>query len=352
MEGGESSSSFPMGESAQERGLSHVPEYYAIPTSHRPSLNPETADVPVIDLVGFRDSSSRRSVTVNDIGNACRRYGFFQIVNHGIDQFVLDGALSSAFDFFSLPTEEKSKLMSNDVHNPVRYATSLKDGVDKIQFSRAFLKHYAYPLEDWVKSWPENPPAYREHMGRYAAEVRKLALEIMEAITESLGIGAKYLSNKMEKGMQVMALNCYPPFPQPGLALGVPPHSDHSCLTILLQSTTGLEILDTEDGKWRAVPELKGTLQVLVGDHVEVLSNGRYKSVVHRATLHKERTRISIASLHSLGMDEKMETAKELVDEEHPKGYKESSFRDFLNLLAKNDIAEGKGFIETLKIQY
>ncbi|KAG5528557.1 hypothetical protein RHGRI_029291 [Rhododendron griersonianum] len=118
-------------------------------------------DIPVIDLVGFRDSSSRRSVTVNDIGNACRHYGFFQIVNHGIDQFVLDGALSSAFDFFSLPTEEKSKLMSNDVHNPVRYATSLKDGVDKIQFSRAFLKHYAYPLEDWVKSWPENPPASR-----------------------------------------------------------------------------------------------------------------------------------------------------------------------------------------------
>ncbi|KAE9465027.1 hypothetical protein C3L33_03043, partial [Rhododendron williamsianum] len=302
-----------MGESAQERGLSHVPEYYAIPTSHRPSLNPETADVPVIDLVGFRDSSSRRSVTVNDIGNACRRYGFFQIVNHGIDQFVLDGALSSAFDFFSLPTEEKSKLMSNDVHNPVRYATSLKDGVDKIQFSRAFLKHYAYPLEDWLSH------GLRTHQ---LIEVRKLALEIMEAITESLGIGAKYLSNKMEEGMQVMALNCYPPFPQPGLALGVPPHSDHSCLTILLQSTTGLEILDTEDGKWRAVPELKGTLQV----HVETML--------------------------SLGMDEKMETAKELVDEEHPKGYKESSFRDFLNLLAKNDIAEGKGFIETLKIQY
>ncbi|KAE9465030.1 hypothetical protein C3L33_03040, partial [Rhododendron williamsianum] len=309
-------------------GVVARPGMLLIPTSHRPSLNPETADVPVIDLVGFQDSSSRRSVTVDDIGNACRRYGFFQITNHGIDQFVLDGALSSAFDFFRLPTEEKSKFMSNDVHKPVRYGTSLKDGVDKIQFWRVFLKHYAYPLEDWVMSWPENPPAYREHMGRYAVEVRKLALEIMGAITESLGIGAKYLSNKMEEGMQVMAVNCYPPCPQPGLVLGLPSHSDYSCFTILLQSTTGLEILDTEDGKWRAVPELKGTLQVHVGDHVEVLSNG------------------------SLGMDEKMETAEELVDEEHPKGYKESSFRDFLNFLVKNDIAEGKGFIETLRIQY
>ncbi|KAH7853524.1 hypothetical protein Vadar_003577 [Vaccinium darrowii] len=285
-------------------------------------LNFETADVPVIDLMGFRDSSLRRSMVVKDIGNACRRFGFFQITNHGIDQFVLDGALSSAFDFFSLPTEEKASFMSNDVHKPVRYVTSSKDEVDKIQFGRVFLKQYAYPLEDWVKSWPENPPAYREQMGRYAVEVRKLALEIIGAITESLGIGPKYLSDKMEEGMQVMA------------------------------SATGLEILGTEDGKWRVIPELKGTLQVLVGDHFEVLSNGMYKSVVHRATLVRESTRISIASFHSLGMDEKMETAEELVDEEHPKGYKKSSFRDFLNFLAKNDTAEVKAFIESLKIQH
>lgn len=46
-----------------------------------------------------------------------------------------------------------------------------------------------------------------------------------------------------------------------------------------------------------------------------------------------------------------METAKELVDEQHPKGYKESSFMDFLNFLSKSDIAEGKNFMNTLKIE-
>ena len=84
-----------------------------------------------------------------------------------------------------------------------------------------------------------------------------------------------------------------------------------------------------------------------------MLSNGIYKSVVHRATLNHERTRISITSLHSLhslGVYVKMETAKELVDEQHPKGYKESSFMDFLNFLSKNDIAGGKNFTNTLKI--
>ncbi|GFZ15147.1 similar to RAS 5 [Actinidia rufa] len=319
-DGEESSNSCPMGETAQDMGLGYVPKCYMIPTSHRPSLNPENANVALINLTGLQGSSLKRSMIVKDIGDACRRNGFFQVINHGIDQSVLDGALSSALEFFSMPTGEKMKFMSKDVHNPVRYGMSLKDGEDKIQFWRVFLKHYAHPLEEWVKSWPEKPPSYREKMGNYAVGGRKLAMEIMSAITESLGLGSTYLSPKMDEGMQVVTVNCYPPCPQPVLALGLPPHSDYSCLTIILQSTTGLEILNKEDMTWRAVPDLKGALQIHVGDHIEVLSNGAYKSVVHRATLNKNRTRISIASLHSLGMDEKMETAKELVNQQNPKG--------------------------------
>lgn len=85
----------------------------------------------------------------------------YQIINHGISQSLMDGALSSASGFFNLPTPEKMKLMSNDVHKPVRYATSIKDGIDNIQLWRVFLKHYAHPLEDWIHSWPANPPYYR-----------------------------------------------------------------------------------------------------------------------------------------------------------------------------------------------
>lgn len=135
-------------------------------------------------------------------------------------------------------------------------------------------------------------------MGQYAVEVNKLAMQMIGAITESLGIGEAYLSDKMEKGMQVMAINCYPPCPQPELTLGLPPHSDYSCFTIVLHSSQGLEILDSRNDTWQMVPDLKGALQVHVGDHVEVLSNGLYKSVVHRVTLNREETRISIACLH------------------------------------------------------
>ncbi|KAK9178445.1 hypothetical protein WN943_027635 [Citrus x changshan-huyou] len=63
--------------------------------------------------------------------------------------------LYSAMEFFNLPSEEKLKFMSSDVYKPARYGTRLRDGADKIQFWRVFLKHYASPLED------KNPPKHR-----------------------------------------------------------------------------------------------------------------------------------------------------------------------------------------------
>lgn len=84
-----------------------------------------------------------------------------QVINHGIAQPLLDKALDTVDAFFCLPSNEKLKFMSNDVHEPVRYCTSLKDSVDKIQFWRVFLKHYANPLKDWVESWPNHPTSYR-----------------------------------------------------------------------------------------------------------------------------------------------------------------------------------------------
>ncbi|KAB2072925.1 hypothetical protein ES319_A07G050500v1 [Gossypium barbadense] len=317
MSGDKNPSSFTIGNTAQEKGLDYVPECYVVSPSKSSSSGTEKARIPTIDMSRLRMNGNKRSIAIEELSEACRHRGFFQ---------------------------------SNDVYNPVRYGTSLKNGADKVQFWRVFLKHYAHPLDAWIDSWPHNPPQYREKMGKYCAQVRNIALELMGMVIKSLGISPNRLTPQIDRGMQVMAVNCYPPCPKPEMPLGLPPHSDYTCLTIILQSSTGLEILDTDDGNWKMVPELHGVLQVHIGDHFEVMSNGVYKSVVHRATLNSEKTRVSIASLHSLGMDDKMETANELIDEQNPKRYKESSFKDFLDFLANNDIADGKHFIDTLKI--
>ncbi|KAL0321700.1 UNVERIFIED_CONTAM: putative 2-oxoglutarate-dependent dioxygenase SLC1 [Sesamum calycinum] len=141
----ESSSSFPIGKTAQERCFSYVPECYKVQPSYRADSDSKLADVPLINLDGMSDDPARRSIIIQEIANACRCYGIFQVINHGISQETLDGALSAAAGFFKLPNSAKAKFMSSDVHEPVRYGTSVRDGVDKVQFWRVFLKHYAHP---------------------------------------------------------------------------------------------------------------------------------------------------------------------------------------------------------------
>lgn len=93
--------------------------------------------------------------------------------------------------------------------------------------------------------------------------------------------------------------------------------------------------------------ELKGSLKVLVGDQLEVISNGLYKSVLHRTISRCDSASFSIANLHSLGIDEVVEPATKQEREGNGQGYRGSSLRDYLKHLASRD---ARAFIKTLRI--
>jgi isopenicillin N synthase-like dioxygenase len=80
------------------------------------------------------------------------------VINHGISKPVMRGALEAASEFFELSTEHKEVFASTDIRRPVRYDTTSRDGISR---ARSFLKHYANPLESWVRFWPTHPPTYR-----------------------------------------------------------------------------------------------------------------------------------------------------------------------------------------------
>ncbi|KAF5950029.1 hypothetical protein HYC85_012022 [Camellia sinensis] len=226
--------------------------------------------VPIVDLSLLHQTDPHtKSLLIDQIHQACLQMGCFQIVNHGISESVIEGALDVNSEFFDMPIANKEELMSDDVYKPVRFRATVQ-----------LRANFFYML---------------------------ILLKILW----------------------------------------------HYGLIILL--ITGLHVMDTSgssssssgDGAWRVVPEMKGTLVVLVGDHLQVLSNGIYKSALHRAVPSTDETRLSIASFHSLAMDEVVEPAPELVDEEHPKGYRGSSFQDYINhLYSKKE----KTFIETLRL--
>ncbi|CAL9044550.1 unnamed protein product [Musa banksii] len=95
---------------------------------------------------------------------------------------------------------------------------------------------------------------------------------------------------------QHMAVNYYPKCPEPELTYGLQAHTDPNALTVLLQdpNVAGLQVL--KDGKWIAVNPQPDALVINIGDQLQALSNGRYRSVWHRAVVNSERERISVAS--------------------------------------------------------
>lgn len=74
----ESSSSFPMGKTAQERGLPYVPKCYESQPFDTSKTVTKISDAPIIDLDGITDPT-RRSILMQNVANACSRHGFFQV---------------------------------------------------------------------------------------------------------------------------------------------------------------------------------------------------------------------------------------------------------------------------------
>ncbi|KAL5737152.1 hypothetical protein ACOSP7_031593 [Xanthoceras sorbifolium] len=272
---------------------SSLPESYIRPESERPRLS-EVSDcenVPIIDL-GCEDRPS----LVRQIGDACENYGFFQVTNHGVGLEAVERMLEVAKEFFEMPVEEKLKLYSDDPAKTMRLSTSFNVNKEKVHNWRDYLRLHCHPLDKYVPEWPSNPPQFKDIVRNYCMEVRELGFRLQELISESLGLEKDHIKNVLGEQGQHMAVNFYPPCPQPELTYGLPGHTDPNALTILLQDlhVSGLQVL--KDGKWVAVKPHPNAFVINIGDQLQAVSNGRYKSVWHRATVNAEMPRMSVAS--------------------------------------------------------
>ncbi|XP_062195075.1 probable 2-oxoglutarate-dependent dioxygenase SLC1 [Phragmites australis] len=346
-----------------DSGITRLPDRYVLPPSDRPGAATEAVKddddgglcrvkLPVVNLARLRDPSQRVAV-LETLDAACREYGFFQVVNHGVESDVSGGMLDVARRFFELPFAERARYMSPDVRATVRYGTSFNQANDAVFCWRDFLKLVCQPLHAVVQSWPDTPTDLREVASRYATANHGLFMELMEAALEVLGIpcgGGGCLLGELTAGSsQMMTVNCYPACPQPELTLGMPPHSDYGLLTLVLQDhVEGLQVM--HDGRWLTVEPIPGSFVVNVGDHLEIYSNGRYKSVLHRVRVNSTQPRISVASFHSVPAERVIGPAAELVDDERsPRRYMDTDFATFLAYLAS---AEGKHktFLQSRKL--
>ncbi|GLU16127.1 hypothetical protein SLE2022_325770 [Rubroshorea leprosula] len=331
--------------------LTSVPPQYIFRTNpdqdHLTVTEPEA--IPTIDLsLLTAGTPDQRSKVSQDLHHACQDWGFFMVINHGIPATLQEKMISAIESFFQLAEEEKREYSGKELFDPIRWGTSFNLEADKLLLWRDYLKIHVHPNFHA----PANPSGFREILHEYCVRTRQVASEFLKGISKSLGLEENYINKKMEVGSvshQLFVANLYPPCPQPELAMGLPPHSDHGLLTLLMQNELkGLQI--RHDGKWVAVDPLPDAFLVNIGDHMEILTNGKYKSVVHRAVVNGKATRISVGTAHGPPLDSVVSPAPELVAREGQlPAYHGITYKEYLMIQQKNQL-NGKSCLDHLRL--
>ncbi|KAK0577251.1 hypothetical protein LWI29_030243 [Acer saccharum] len=332
--------------------------YQSIPLEYVFETNPnddctnitDTADtIPTIDFSLLTSGSpEQRSNVIQSIGKACLEWGFFMVINHGVAKTVIDEMLRASKSFFDQTEEQLQEYAGKKLFDPIRWGTSFNRAVDNSFFWRDYLKVHVHPHFNA----PQNPPGFSEILQEYCKRSREVASELLKGISKSLGLEESYINKTMDlesSSHQLLVVNLYPPCPQPELAIGLPPHSDHGLLTILMQN--GLQGLQVHhNGSWVSIDPLPDSFVVNIGDHMEILSNGKYKSVLHRALVNGGATRVSIATAHGPPLQKVVVPAPELVHRENrPPAYRGIKYKEYLELQQSSPL-DGKSCLTHVRI--
>ncbi|XP_020106706.1 1-aminocyclopropane-1-carboxylate oxidase [Ananas comosus] len=258
--------------------------------------------IPVIDFSKLE--GEERAETMAQIANGCEEWGFFQLVNHGIPVELLDRVKKVCAECYKLREEgfKESK--------PVQM---LKEMVDREGEGLAVNELDDMDWEDVFtlqddNQWPSNPPEFKETMMEYRRELKKLAEKMLEIMEENLGLEKDIMKGAFTSGDDYAPffgtkVSHYPPCPHPDLATGLRAHTDAGGVILLFQDDEvgGLQIL--KDGRWVDVQPLADAIVINTGDQIEVISNGRYKSVWHRVLATRDGNRRSIASFYNPALE-------------------------------------------------
>ncbi|KAL1344291.1 hypothetical protein HN51_018140 [Arachis hypogaea] len=329
---------------AESNGSSPIPFTYHSLTEPRDDVADHLAcSIPVIDFSHLTSHDPQiHASTVHQLANACAQWGFFLLTNHGISEKLMEEVMEKSHEFHNLPLEEKEEFADKGPLTAIRHGTSFHPQAEKLHYWRDYLKVITLPQFNF----PHKPPGYKEVAFEYSRKIRGVARELLIGISESLGLDAESIieSTGFDSGLQIFAVNLYPPCPEPDLAVGLPPHSDHGLLTLLTQNGIGgLQVKHT--GKWVNVNPLPNCLIVNTGDQLEAVSNGRYKSVMHRAVLNNRDTRISLVLVNGPDLDKEIGPALGLLEKEDPL-FKTMKYRDYFEIQQMTRFAYKSGLDE------
>ncbi|XP_022935942.1 protein SRG1-like [Cucurbita moschata] len=326
-----------------------VPSRYIRPDLHSFPIVSAASEIPVIDMSNFHSDASMHSELAR-LHSACKNWGFFQLVNHGVSDSLIEKMKAETQMFFNLPIEEKKKRLWQSEEDAEGFGQAFVVSEEqKLDWCDLFFIATAPPHLRKPRLFQNLPLAFRNTMEEYSAEVKNLAMAIFEQFEKALGIKEGELTEIFKDGSQSMRMNYYPPCPEPEKVIGLTPHSDAVGLTILLQinEMEGLKI--KKDGNWVAVTPLPNAFIVNIGDIMEIITNGEYKSIEHCATVNAKRERLSIATFNNPRLEKEIKAIPSLITPHSPPLFTTLTYQQFVRLLFSRKL-DGKSHLDTLRI--
>jgi isopenicillin N synthase-like dioxygenase len=237
--------------------------------------------IPVVDL--------RSDGASAEIDSACRTMGFFALRGHGIESAQRERLIAAAREFFALPEDAKREVGLPTGGRAWRgwfpFQGELTSGVPDLKEGYYFgreLPPDPRPLHG-PNVWPDTVPALRTEVTAWMEAMERLGQRVLAAMALGLGLDGDWFRRHMTADPTVLfRIFRYPPHPD-GAAdrWGVAEHTDYGLLTLLAHDgTPGLEVRVGHE--WLPVPADPDLIVCNLGDMLDRLTGGRYRSTPHR----------------------------------------------------------------------
>lgn len=307
--------------------------------------------VPVIDIAGVTQNASGEAAqqAVDDIAKACREWGFFQVINHGISDELIDAVWQQTRAFFKGPAAAKEGILRTR-ENPWGYYNNelTKNQRDKKEVFD-FTTDGTDPIYGAENRWPDVGTEFRDTMRAYLDACTRLSLTLLEAFCVGLNLPADFMRDDFSTNHTGFIRLNYYPVADPLLAgngqelpdadMGVHHHSDAGALTVLLQDDVGgLQVY--RDGFWHDIPSVPGAFVINTGDMMQVWSNDIYQAAIHRVLAMQSRDRYSVPFFFNPAAATEVSPLPSVVSEERPARYRSINWSEFRGKRTDGDYAD------------
>ncbi|KAI9073890.1 hypothetical protein K1719_044162 [Acacia pycnantha] len=289
------------------------------------------SNIPLVDL----SKPDAKSLIVK----ACEDFGFFKVINHGVPIDAISRLESEAANFFSLPLPEKHKA---GPANPFGYGNKHIGRNGDIGWVEYLLltANQDYNSLKLSSVFGRDPENFGSALNDYMTSVRNMACEILDLMAEGLNIQPKNAFSRLVMDKQsdsVFRLNHYPPCPELAMnddtntenKIGFGEHTDPQIIALLRSNnTSGLQI-SLRDGTWVSIPPDQTSFFVNVGDSLQVMTNGRFKSVKHRVLANGSKSRLSMIYFAGPPLNQKIAPLPSLILTGKQSLYKEFTWFEY-----------------------